>query len=441
MRRWTRVLGLSSELQRRVTVKRTAGFLILWILGTVAWGRSASIIPNPPVPEGLGVNIHFTDPRPGEMQMLVDSGVRWVRMDFAWSATEKSPGQYDFSAYDRLMAALTEYHLRAILILDYGNDLYDQGLAPHTSRGRRAFAQWAAAAVRHFRGAGILWEMYNEPNGGFWRPHAKVENYIRLARAVGEAIQSADPQASYIGPATSGIGLPSTHLPIPFLEACLRAGLLRYWSAVSVHPYRRSDPETAAADYQMLREMIAKYAPGGKQIPILSGEWGYSSAWKGMDEARQTKLLARQWLTNISNGIPISIWYDWHDDGADPHEPEHHFGTVHFPYDANHDPVYTPKPAFLAARTLTHVLNGYTFQKRLPVGGANDYVLTFEKDGVERLVAWTTDSTPHTLRIPTAQSPISLIGCEGNDLGPLPVVNGNAEVSVRDAPIYLVPGK
>ena len=30
----------------------------------------------------------------------------------------------------------------------------------------------------------------------------------------------------------------------------------------------------------------------------------------------------------LSQGVPLSIWYDWHDDGADAHEAEHHFGTV-----------------------------------------------------------------------------------------------------------------
>ena len=42
------------------------------------------------VPEGFGVNIDFTDPRPGEMTMLAEAGFRWVRMDLKWDATEKS---------------------------------------------------------------------------------------------------------------------------------------------------------------------------------------------------------------------------------------------------------------------------------------------------------------------------------------------------------------
>jgi hypothetical protein len=428
-----------SGLQQSAAFTRWAGLLAVCIFGLTAWTRAASIASNPPGPDGLGLNIHFTDPLPGEMQMLTDTGVRWIRMDFIWAETEKSPGRYDFTKYDPLIAALNQYHLHAILILDYGNNLYDDGLAPHTDRGRQAFAQWAAAGVRRFRGAPVLWEMWKEPNGGFWRPRANVENYIRLAQEVGEAIKQADPQALYIGPASAGIAQRDTHVPNSFLEDCLKAGMLRYWSAVSVHPYRTGDPETVAADYQGLREMIAQYAPSGRQIPILCGEWGYSSASKRTGEDRQAKLLARLWLTNLANDIPISIWYDWHDDGPRALDLEHHFGIVSFPYEAGHSPVYAPKPAFFAARTLTHVLNGYTFQKRLAVGGANDYVLVFEKDGAERLVAWTTDRTPHTLRVPTVHPQWSVIGCEGNDLAPITAMNGTVEVSVGDAPVYLVP--
>jgi hypothetical protein len=45
----------------------------------------------PPVlPDGLGVNIHFTDPKPGELELLAQGGFRWVRMDFVWGSTSLS---------------------------------------------------------------------------------------------------------------------------------------------------------------------------------------------------------------------------------------------------------------------------------------------------------------------------------------------------------------
>ena len=77
--------------------------------------RMASKAPSSIVPDGLGVNIHWTNPRPGEMRMLAATGVRWIRMDFSWSATEAKKGQYNFAPYIRLISALRRYHIRPCL--------------------------------------------------------------------------------------------------------------------------------------------------------------------------------------------------------------------------------------------------------------------------------------------------------------------------------------
>jgi hypothetical protein len=388
--------------------------------------------PGPAVPEGLGVNIHFTDAQPGEMDMLAAGGSRIVRMDFAWGGTEREKGRYDFSAYDRLMMALEPRGIRALFILDYSNKLYDNDLSPCSDEGRAAFARWAAAAAVHFQGRGILWEMYNEPNIFFWRPKPDVAQYAKLALAVGKALREAAPGEAYIGPASSTIDL-------PFLEACFKAGLLDYWSAVSVHPYRQTPPETVEAEYAKLRRLIDQYAPAGKAVPILSGEWGYSSAWSGVDDAKQGKYLPRQWLTNLACDVPVSIWYDWHDDGQDPKEGEHHFGTVAFPYQANRTPPYEPKPAYLAARTLTKELAGYRFNKRLAVGGPEDRVLLFTKGPDVCVVAWTTAAQPHVVVIPASLGAFVVTGHTGDVQPALAAGSRGLEVMLTDAPQYLAP--
>ncbi|MCR4412831.1 MAG: beta-galactosidase, partial [Thermoguttaceae bacterium] len=146
---------MSWTLVRKLVV---AAILVIGCLLVLARSLVAADLPDLVVPEGLGVNIHFTDPRPGEMEMLAKAGFRWVRMDFVWQATERKKGEYDFSAYDRLLKSLDEHKIRALFILDYGNPLYDKGLAPASDEGRQAFARWAAAAARRFRNRGILWE-------------------------------------------------------------------------------------------------------------------------------------------------------------------------------------------------------------------------------------------------------------------------------------------
>ncbi len=401
--------------------------------------RSCEFSPNPAlsspvIPEAFGVNIGFTDPRPGEMKMMAEGGFRWVRMDLKWDATETEKGTYDFSAYDRLVAALDTYGIRPLFILDYGNPLYDSD-APRTEASRQAFARWAVAAASHFKGRGALWELYNEPNHSlFWPPKPNVQEYIALAQAVGRAWRKAVPEEKLIGPATSEIDF-------DFLESCFKAGLLEYWAAVSIHPYRHSDPETAAADYCRLRALIKTYAPvkaenARTEISIIASEWGYSSAWRGYSEASQAQMLARAWLTNAGNGIALTIWYDWHDDGLDAREAEHHFGTVANAYYENREPVYDAKPAYLAARTLTTFLKGYRFEQRLPLPDEDDYVLVFRKGDDRRLAAWTTGSAHQTfLPLPTRQ--YTTVELTGGNQRVLPGDANGLALNLTNSPLYI----
>ncbi|HEY6293782.1 MAG TPA: hypothetical protein VI455_19685 [Terriglobia bacterium] len=403
---------------------------------TAALGAQADSVLDrtPEAADAFGINIHFVDPAPGEMAMLAATGVRWIRMDFSWAATERVGGEYDFSAYDQLMAALDSNHLHPIFILDYSNPQYDQGLSPASDEGRQAFAHWAAAAATHFGGRGVQWEMYNEPDWRFWTPRPSTDDYIRLALATGEALKESAPGEKLIGPASAVIDP-------PFLEACFRAGLLNYWSAVSIHPYRSaSSPETVADDLRQVRLLIRNYAPPGKTIPIIVSEWGYSALWTGMNERKQAQMVVREWLTDLANDVPLTIWYDWRD-GADPHDPEVHFGLIGSPAPpgATASPdAFLPKPAYLAAKALTQFLAGFHFNKRLALVRADDYLLLFAKGEDVRLVAWTT-GPPHAATLPASPGVFLDTGLTGEKLAPLEAGRHGLDVTLTGEPQYLVP--
>lgn len=388
----------------------------------------------PTVDQSLGVNIHFTDAEPGEMKMIAEAGFRWVRMDFKWDVTEHERGQYDFSPYDRLMASLDQHQLRPLFILDYGNPLYTVDMAVRTVEARAAFARWAVAAAKHFSGRGVLWEIFNEPNVKlFWPPQPDVDEYAALALEVGKAFRAHVPNERLIGPAISGV-------EFGFLESCFQANLLQYWHAVSVHPYRQRNPETAANEYAYLRQMISDYTARQKlaaPLPIISGEWGYSAAWRGMSEEKQGTFVARMMLTNLANGIPISIWYDWRDDGTDAAEPEHHFGLVRHHYRGGPNQVLEPKPAYHAIKTLNEQLRGYHFVERLGIGADYDYVLVFERNGRRRVVAWTTATNRHRLRITGLRGEVAITSNTGGGLGRRTTVDGAIEIEVTGSPVYL----
>jgi hypothetical protein len=386
------------------------------------------------------VNIHFTDPQPDEVKMIGAAGFRWIRMDFKWDLTETEKGTYDFSPYDRLMTALEPFKIRTLFILDYSNPLYDDGAAPRSEAARKAFARWAVAAGKHFANRGALWEIWNEPNHAlFWSPKPDVQNYIALAAAVGKSFREEIPNEQLIGPATSGIDF-------DFLEACFKGGLLEYWSFVSVHPYRRTEPESAAEDYCRLRELINLYAPrlptsgndaARKRIDIISSEWGYSALWRDMSPEAQAQMLSRSMLTNLGNGIALSIWYDWQDDGLDPKEPEHHFGTVLNSYYKGRDPVYEPKPAYLAIKTLTTLLAGSEFQSRLDVGNAEDYVLVFKNGPKLTLAAWTTSRREHDVTIPLSRGEYQIVQNTGASTKTAVNDERGLALKMKSAPTYI----
>lgn len=346
------------------------------------WGDG---LPEPVIPHGLGANIHFVHPDEREVDRIAQVGYNFVRMDFSWGATERSVGEYNFDGYDQLVASMAKRDIRCLFIFDYSNRLYDDGLSPHTDAGRKAFAKWAAAAAKHFAGKNVIWEIWNEPNiSQFWKPKPSAEDWAALALEVIPAVKQADPRAFIIGPASSTF-------PWPYFQVLADKGVLNKLDAVSVHPYRQNNPETVEKDYQRLRLLIDRHSD--HYIPIVSGEWGFSTGWRNMSEEKQGQYLPREWLANLANDVNLSIWYDWKDDGADPKEPEHHFGSVHQDL--------SDKPASIAAKKLVDELKGLRFIRRLAVGGEEDYALLFADDSQAKLALWTTGQ-PHKLSLAAA---------------------------------------
>jgi len=109
------------------------------------------------------------------------------------------------------------------------------------------------------------------------------------------------------------------------------------------------------------------------------------------------------------------------------------------PYNAGRDPVYDPKPAYLAAKTLTTVLGGFRFNKRLAVGGADDYVLLFSKGDDVRLAVWSTNKELHDIIIPAGPGRFTATGHTGQALPALAAGTEGLKVTLADAPQYLAP--
>jgi len=360
-----------------------AAFLIKATQGSY---RDRFPLPDLTVPAGWGLNANLKDLDDDDINEIADTGAKWVRLDLSWSRVESKQGDYNFSKYDPVVDGLSRKGIRAILILDYGNKLYDVD-APRTREGRTAFAAYAAAAVRHYKHRGVIWEIWNEPNlSHFWRGEPSADEYSALVRVAVPAMREESSDEWIMGPGTS-------RFDFPYLEGCFQKGILQDFDAVSIHPYRDlKHPETVAPDWDQLRSLIAKYAPSGKRIPMICSEWGYSTYGGGVSERTQGNYAVRCYLANLASGVPLTIWYSWKDRPDASSEKEQHFGLV--------DADSHPKGGHDIVANTLGALNGYTFDSRVSLGEDEDVALLFRKGMSQKVAAWTEDPNGKEVRFP-----------------------------------------
>ena len=419
----------TSDRPSRVTWRR--GLSLVFV------GLASSAFAAPPHPlepatvrDALAVNIHFLAPRPGEMDLLKATGVGRVRMDASWHRVEKERGVYDFSALDGLMRELDAQGLRAMLILNYGNALYSesQHAPPIAPEARAAFVKYAAATVARFKGRGVLWEIYNEPNNKqFWSPTPDGKAYADLAADAARAIRAVAPDEVLCGP---GMAL----IDKPFFEKATDAGLLDMIDAVTVHPYRQTAPETFGDELAWLRKSVADR---GKRTPIIAGEWGYPVVW--VDATTQVNYLARQMLWGLSEGLPLNVWYDWRRGGGYDGKFSI-FGLVDPVPAADGSDTLRTTALYDALSGLTRLLGDARFAERLPldVGDARDaYLLAFDGPTGRRYAFWTSGAERQAhVRLPSGS--YEFYDVFGRDVGARVVREGGSDQQVSGSPRYAV---
>lgn len=345
--------------------------------------RAAAVIA---APEGrgelrsrLGVNIHFLkDDR--ALDLARDAGFSFVRMDLLWAKLEKHDG-YVFTAFDGLMRSLEVRGMGVLWILAYGHPEHG-GKLPKSEEDIAAYSRYAAAVVSHFRGHNARFEVWNEPNEKEFLADPTI--YPSLLRKALDSIRRHDAGAAVSTGGTSGFDF-------PFLNTVLESGSAQTASAIAVHPYRDSGPETLQPDLLLLQGLIQ----AGSNIPVWDTEWGYSSYPNASAEPggghtdvarkRQAVLVLRECLTVWVLGFPLAVLYDLRDDGSNPFDREQNFGLL------NQDS--SDKPAMKAVRVLMSVTRDHMYSgliRDVPHGvhamrldGAADIVFVVWNENIE----------------------------------------------------------
>lgn len=380
------------------------------------------------VPQGLGVNIKSSFMSAEELDKLAAAGFRVVRFDLPWNIVETSKGQYEFAKgqqnFDRLVDETAKRGIRVLYIMAYGNALYcdkgDKGevFGPYTPEQRKAFANYAAAAAKHFAGKGVIFEIWNEPNhANFWKTGKEKGDtpsqlWSELAKVVIPAMRQADPNATIVGPALSGPSQGEVFdanvvaaNSMNFLKDAAATGVLQQLDAVSIHAYRDWWPETFLVQHEEIRKLFAQYKV---DRPLFNGEQGWATwfhwgahggkgrmseqgnglRWPTRDQ--QASYLVRNYLMNQSLGMPITVWYCWPEEDMatpPPHLPNN-MGMGLMDRGGN------PKQNYFAAKAMSEVLAGYSFVERVRSADPQDWLLKFKKNDATIVVVWAEEGQP-----------------------------------------------
>lgn len=325
-----------------------------------------------------------------DWDLLAGTGAGVVRTNLYWNQCERVLGVYDFnlSNDNAMVAACNQRGIRVMYDMFFGNPLYGE-TDMSSAVWRQNYATFAGKAAANFKGKGVMYELWNEPNG--YGQGAQVPaNYIAFVDAVSSAIRANDPSAVIIAPAVGD----STETGPAFLADCYGLGLLNKVDAISLHLYANPswlNPEQVVGRLADARSLMQTY--GGKVLPIVSGEWGYTLGATSTDEVTQAKYCARSLLTNLSQGVPISIWFEFRDRPTSGDYWEGNFGLI--AHDDMTNEYQGIRPAYYAMQELTQSLRGTTFGRRRTdawlMEETTDWLLEFDwsNGGGKTLAAWT----------------------------------------------------
>lgn len=247
-----------------------------------------------------GINVELTQYSPTELAEQLDKiaalGVTWLRQPFYWERIEPERGEYDWSAYDAIVAAIRQHpSLKIIAVLD-GTPRWaryelspDHPFSPPASASE--FAQFARRFAQHYANRINIYQIWDEPNlrshWGNIDPQPAL--YIAMLKTSYTAIHTADETATVIMAAlapTVELG-PANYNDIQFLRAVYEQGGGDYFDAVAAKPYGYDfDPYNRKVSNRTFnfsrlitwREEMVKHGDGDKAI------WGSNFGWNHLPD-------------------------------------------------------------------------------------------------------------------------------------------------------------
>jgi hypothetical protein len=393
--------------------------------GTGSTAATSFVVIEPPRVEApsdrFGVMTHFAQGWDTDILPLVArAGIGQVRDELYWQEVEKTKGHYAMpDRYTRYLDALTQQHIKLLLVLSFANSLYDGGNTPYTPEGRAAYAAYANYLVKTLNGHLSGVEVWNEFNGSFCKGPCNKDRpaaYADLLAATYPALKRAVPDLPVGGGA-------AVLVPEPWFHALFDHGVINELDAVVVHPYR-SVAEGVELLLGDLRRLV-RAENGGAEKPIWATEFSYHD--RGPEGgAHIARYLVRHATIMLEEGVTRISWYLLRDYAT--------FTTMGL-FAGPESPLgrYAPTPTYAAYVTLIRQLDRAAPDGR-EATDPRTRLYRFKDDHSELRVGWSSEGTSHLTL--TAPAPIDRVDLMGNATHLTPS-GGQVELTLDGNPVYL----
>lgn len=205
-----------------------------------------------------------------------------IRVDYPWSDVEKEKGKYKKIGgnLDEVLSNSFSEGLRSIIILDYGNKIYNIS-EPEGIQQINEFDGYAKWVVNNFSQYNPIFEIWNEWGQKNKKIYNEMENsankYFEVVKKTSQTIKSNNKANVVI----AGSFNPTNEEQLKWFEKLIDKGILRYIDGVSVHPYAYSYKSIMSVNDNFKAiddlESYIKKKNNGKIVPIYITEIGLPS--------------------------------------------------------------------------------------------------------------------------------------------------------------------
>jgi hypothetical protein len=353
-------------------------------------------------------------------RMLRLAGIAWVRERLSWGQTEPEPGRFDWGKYQTTADSLAAEGVHVYQIWHDSPGWTRPGksntLCPDDLRTVYRFAR---AAASQFKRQIQAWEVWNEPDIGFWPDLS--DRFAGLQKAAYWGLKDGNPNALVLqGSLCRGVS--------QFERNFFDSGAADYFDIFNWHIYAR--PASYAGVLSGHREVLEQHGiaeraawlteagiglqvPGGPEKRILGEE----------EQRRQCRFITQSAVMSLAAGDQRNFYFVL----PDYMEGTTQFGALH--------PDLTPYPSFVALSAAANLIgrSEYLGEYKPEVGKGNAHVFATARGTVA--IAWADERS--RMAFPTEMQAVSVANIFGNERKAL-ARDGSVRVMVGPEAVYVI---